>query len=140
MNTNITNIKINHIAIVVDDVQKALGFWRDALGLPVQKVERNEGEEVDIAFLPLESGEIELIAPINETSGVAKYMAKRGMGLHHLCLEVPDIEAAMNNLRERGVELLNDTPKVNEHGTRYCFIHPKSASGTLVELYQLAKP
>src|SRR5579859_2435204 len=68
---------INHLAIVVEDVQVVLGFWRDALGLPVGKVERNEGEEVDIAFLPLGEGEIELLAPINETSGVAKYLAQR---------------------------------------------------------------
>src|SRR3954462_1201320 len=72
--------RINHLAIVVDDIQKALSFWHDALGLDLGKVERNEGEEVEIAFLPLGEGEIELLAPINETSGVAKYLAKRGAG------------------------------------------------------------
>lgn len=131
--------KIHHLAIVVKDVQAALAFWRDALGLPVGKVERNEREEVDIAFLPLESGEIELIAPINETSGVAKTLAKRGEGMHHVCIQVDDIEATMRRLREHKVMLLNDVPKVNEEGTRYCFIHPKSASGALVELYEPKK-
>jgi methylmalonyl-CoA/ethylmalonyl-CoA epimerase len=130
--------KINHLAIVVQDIEQALGFWRDALGLPLGKVERNEGEAVDIAFLPLESGEIELLAPIDEASGVAKYLAKRGAGLHHVCIEVADIEAAMVRLREHGAELLNDTPKVNAEGTRYCFIHPKSAFGVLVELYEVS--
>ncbi len=130
--------RINHLAIVVEDMETALGFWRDALGLPLGEMSRNPAEEVDIAFLPLESGEIELLAPINTTSGVARYLAKRGAGLHHICLEVSDIEATMTRLREHGVELLNDTPKLDAKGTRYCFIHPKSATGVLVELYQLA--
>lgn len=128
--------RINHLAIVVEDVQTALGFWRDALGLPVGKVERNAGEEVDIAFLPLGEGEIELLSPINETSGVAKYLAKRGAGMHHICLEVGDVAATMQRLREHNIELLNDAPKVNELGVKYCFIHPKSAFGVLVELYE----
>ncbi|MCC7451568.1 MAG: methylmalonyl-CoA epimerase [Anaerolineae bacterium] len=128
--------RINHLAIVVNDVQQALGFWRDALGLPVGKVERNEGEEVDIAFLPLGEGEIELLSPINETSGVAKYLAKRGAGMHHICLEVDDVAGTMQRLRDHNIELLNDAPKVNELGVKYCFIHPKSAFGVLVELYE----
>jgi methylmalonyl-CoA/ethylmalonyl-CoA epimerase len=134
--TKINSAKINHLAIVVDDIQAALGFWQEALGLPLGKVERNEGEEVDIAFLPLGEGEIELLAPINQTSGVAKYLAKRGAGMHHLCLEVNNISATMQRLKDHGVELLNDTPKVNADGTQYCFIHPKSAFGVLVELYE----
>lgn len=133
------SVKINHLAIVVEDMDKALGFWRDALGLSLGKVEHNDGEEVDIAFLPLGEGEIELLAPINETSGVAKYLAKRGAGMHHLCLEVDDIVATMERLRANGVELINDTPKTNAEGTRYVFIHPKSAFGVMVELYELKK-
>ncbi len=81
------NIKINHIAIVVADMDKALNFWQQALGLPLQHTERNEAEAVDIAFLPVGEGEIELIKPITEDSGVAKYLAKTGGGMHHLCLE-----------------------------------------------------
>lgn len=128
--------QINHLAIVVEDVQVALGFWRDALGLSVGKVERNEGEEVDIAFLPLGEGEIELLAPINETSGVAKYLAKRGAGMHHLCIEVDDIAATMQRLSTHGAELINDTPKVNAEGRKYCFVHPRSTGGVLLELYE----
>jgi methylmalonyl-CoA/ethylmalonyl-CoA epimerase len=130
--------RINHLAIVVEEIEAALGFWRDALGLPLGKVERNDGEEVHIAFLPLGESEIELIAPANETSGVAKYLAKRGAGMHHLCLEVDDIVATMQRLVSHGVELLNDTPKINTEGTKYCFIHPKSAFGVLVELYEIS--
>lgn len=130
-------MRFNHLAIVVEDIQAALGFWRDALGLPLGNVARNEREEVDIAFLPLASGEIELLAPINETSGVAKYLAKRGAGMHHVCIEVQDIASAMQRLKDHSIELLNDAPKTNEEGVRYCFIHPKSAFGVLVELYEL---
>ena len=128
--------QLNHLAIVVEDVQAALGFWRDALGLSVGKVERNEGEEVDIAFLPLGEGEIELLAPINETSGVAKYLAKRGAGMHHLCIEVDDIAATMQRLSTHGAELINDAPKVNAEGRKYCFVHPRSTGGVLLELYE----
>jgi methylmalonyl-CoA/ethylmalonyl-CoA epimerase len=128
--------RINHLAIVVENIQAALAFWRDALGLPLGQVQRNEGEEVEIAFLPLAEGEIELLAPINDTSGVAKYLAKRGAGMHHVCLEVDDITGTMRRLAEHGIELLNETPKVNEQGVKYCFVHPKSAFGVLVELYE----
>lgn len=131
-------IKVNHLAIVVENVETALRFWRDGLGLPLGKVERNEGEEVDIAFLPLDEGEIELLAPINTTSGVAKYLAKRGQGMHHVCLEVPDIEATIRRLKANGIELINDAAKTNADGTKYCFVHPKSAFGVMVELYQVA--
>src|SRR5215468_11804175 len=96
--------QINHLAIVVEDIQAALEFWQEALGLPLGKVERNEGEEVDIAFLPLGEGEIELLAPINQTSGVAKYLAKRGAGMHHLCIEVDDLAGTMQRLSEKGIE------------------------------------
>ncbi len=132
-------LRLNHLAIVVEDIQQALAFWRDGLGLPLGKLERNAEEEVEIAFLTLESGEIELLAPTNTTSGVAKYLAKRGAGLHHVCLEVTDLTVAMQRLRDHGVELINDAPKVNAEGVRYCFIHPKSAFGVLVELYELPR-
>src|SRR5258707_15845502 len=128
--------RINHLAIVVEDIEAALGFWHEALGLPLGKVERNDGEEVDIAFLPLGEAEIELLAPINETSGVAKYLAKRGAGMHHLCIEVDDIHATMERLSAHRVELINDAPKVNSEGHKYCFVHPRSTGGVLLELYE----
>jgi methylmalonyl-CoA/ethylmalonyl-CoA epimerase len=133
-----TPIRINHIAIVVEDVETALSFWHKALGLPLQHVEHNEEEAVDIAFLPVGEGEVELIAPFTAESGVAKYLAKKGAGLHHLCLEVADIDAALAQLRERGAELITDVPKVRPDGTRYGFVHPKSTGGVLLELYETA--
>ncbi|MBC7813778.1 MAG: methylmalonyl-CoA epimerase, partial [Burkholderiales bacterium] len=124
-------MKINHIGIVVEDVQTALNFWHGALGLPLERTERNEDEAVEIAFLPLEHGEIELIAPITEDSGVAKYMAKKGAGMHHICIEVDDIAASMTQLAAGGAELINDAPKTRHDGTRYVFVHPKSTGGVL---------
>jgi len=132
-------IKINHIAVVVPDVQAALGFWQQALGLTLHHTERNEGEAVDIAFLPVGDSEIELIAPITDDSGVAKFLANRGAGLHHLCIEVEDIAASLAQLAANGVQLINDTPRTRDDGKLYAFVHPKSTGGVLVELYELPK-
>lgn len=128
--------KINHIAVVVEDVNAALNFWQKALGLPLAQIEHNEGEEVDIAFLPLGEGEIELIAPFTTESGVAKYLAKRGSGMHHLCLEVDDVEAMMQQLVANGAELITDAPRTRPDGRRYAFVHPRSTGGVLLELYE----
>ena len=130
-------VKINHIAVVVEDVNEALNFWQNALGLPLAQIEHNEGEEVDIAFLPLGDSEIELIAPFTEGSGVAKYLAKRGAGMHHLCLEVDDIDAVMQQLVANGTELINDVPRTRPDGRRYVFVHPRSTGGVLLELYEV---
>lgn len=128
--------KINHIAIVVPDVNEALRFWQTALGLPVEKVEHNENEAVDIAFLPLGEGEIELIAPFTDDSGVAKYLAKHGAGMHHLCLEVDNIDSAIAQLIANGAEMINEAPRIRPDGRRYAFVHPRSAGGVLLELYE----
>ncbi len=129
--------RINHVAIVVEDLDAALRFWRDALGLPLSKTEANPGENVDIAFLPLGESEIELLEPTDPDSGIGKYLAKKGQGMHHLCVEVDDIDAVIARLTGHGVEMINETPRVRDEGTRYAFVHPKSAGGVLVELYEL---
>jgi len=129
--------QINHIAIVVEDLQSALGFWRDALGLPLQKTEENPGEAVDIAFLPVGNSEIELLQPTDADSGIGKYLAKKGQGMHHVCIEVDDIDAVIARLLDHGVEMINESPRTRPEGTRYAFVHPKSAFGVLVELYEL---
>jgi len=129
-------IKVNHIAIVVEDINTALSFWRDALGLDLQHTERNEEEAVEIAFLPVGESEVELLAPITEDSGVAKYMAKKGAGLHHVCIDVADINATITRLTEHNIEMINDTPRTRPDGTLYAFVHPKSTGGVLLELYQ----
>lgn len=130
-------IKINHVAIVVPDLEKARAFWVDALGLPLERVAEVPAEAVRVAFLPAGESEIELLEPTDPESGVARYLAKRGPGIHHLCLEVEDIEDALNRLREHQVELINDVPRSGAEGKKYAFVHPRSTGGVLLELYQL---
>ena len=129
-------IKIDHVAVVVEDMDAALGFWRDALGLTVEKTESNGVEAVEVAFLPVGESTVELLLPTTVDSGIAKYLVKRGAGIHHLCLAVADIEMCMAQLAEKGIELINETPRVREDGIRYTFVHPKSTGGVLLELYE----
>lgn len=128
--------RIDHVAIVVEDLDAALSFWRDAMGLPLTKTEENPGENVTIGFLPIGESEIELLQPTDPDSGIGKYLAKRGQGMHHVCVEVDDIDATIARLTEHGVEMINAEPRVRDDGTRYAFVHPKSALGVLVELYE----
>ena len=133
------NPSIHHIAIAVHDLEAALDFYRDALGLEVTERREVPEEGVEIAFLPAGEGELELLQPLNEASSVAQFLERRGEGLHHVCLAVQDIEAAMARLRAAGARLLSEKPRVNVHGTRYVFVHPKSAHGVLLELYEVAE-
>ena len=128
---------INHIAIAVHDIEKALKFWRDALGLELQQVREVESQQVKVAFLPVKDSEIELIEPITEDSGVKRYLKKRGAGIHHICMEVDDIEAMLEHLKAKNIRLINDTPQEGIEGRKFAFIHPESAHGVLIELYQL---
>jgi methylmalonyl-CoA/ethylmalonyl-CoA epimerase len=134
-----THIKIDHIAVVVDDLQSALGFWQTALGLEFGGIEEVKEEAVEVAFLSVGNSHIELVKPTTADSGVAKYLARRGPGMHHLCLAVEDIESAMARLASSGIELINETPRTRTNGTRYAFVHPKSTGGVLVELYEAAE-
>jgi len=129
--------KINHTAIVVEDIETALGFWRDALGLELSHQEHVPREESAIAFLPVGDSEIELVQPTSDDSGVAKYLAKRGPGMHHICLEVDDIAAMLRQLKGKDIQLIHEEAVIGSNGKQYAFIHPKAASGVLVELYQL---
>lgn len=128
--------QINHVAIVVEDMEKALSFWRDALGMELYGLRDVPAEKSQVAFLPLSGSEVELVQPTTDDSGIAKYLAKRGPGMHHICLEVDDIEGMMFHLRSQGVRLINEEPRLAADGKKYAFIHPESTSGVLVELYQ----
>lgn len=130
------SIKINHVAIVVPDLPEGIGFWADALGLTVTEQRREPAEAVDIAFLPVGESEVELLAPITDDSGVAKFLAKRGPGFHHICFEVEDLEAALAQLKTHNVPLIDEVPRVNAAGRRMAFIHPKGTGGVLIELYE----
>ena len=135
--TNSSIIKMNHLALLVEDIDQAATFWNDALGLPMDPIEDVPQEQARVAFLPVGDTKIELVQPTNAESGLGKYLEKRGAGIHHICLEVEDIEASLTDLKEKDIQLINLTPQIRDNGTKYAFIHPKSAFGVLVELYQL---
>ena len=129
--------QINHVAVVVQDMEKALLFWRDALGMDMHELRDVPAEKSQVAFLPLSGSEVELVLPTTEDSGIAKYLAKRGPGMHHICLEVDDMEGMLSQLKSKGVRLINEEPRTAVDGKKYAFIHPESTSGVLVELYQI---
>lgn len=128
--------RIDHIAIVIKDIDASLNFWQDALGLEVSHIEEVKAQESMVAFLPSGASEVELVQPTNGTSGVAKYLAKRGPGMHHICFEVDDIHETLAQLKLHGVKLINEEPTIGTGGKKIAFIHPKSTSGVLVELYE----
>jgi methylmalonyl-CoA/ethylmalonyl-CoA epimerase len=130
--------RIDHIALVVDDIDKALEFWQDGLGLKLSHMEEVTSEQALVAFLPAKESEVELVSPTTENSGVARFLKKRGPGMHHICLEVYDIEATMAHLKGKGVRLINDKPEIGTGGKKIAFIHPGSTNGVLVELYELS--
>ena len=129
--------QINHVAVVVDDMEKALSFWRDALGMELHGLRDVPAEKSQVAFLPLPGSEVELVKPTTDDTGVAKYLAKHGPGMHHICLEVDDIEGMMSQLKSKGIRLTSEEPRTATDGKKYAFIHPESTSGVLVELYQI---
>lgn len=129
--------KINHIAIVVPELESGMGFWVEALGLPLRKVESVPEQRVDVAFLPVGESSIELLQPTDNESGVARYLQKRGPGMHHICLEVDDINATLARLKAANVPLIDEEPQVGSGGKKLAFIHPKGTGGVLVELYEL---
>lgn len=128
---------IHHVAVVVDDMEKSLTFWRDALGMELHELRDVPAEKSQVAFLPLAGAEVELVMPTSDDSGIAKYLTKRGPGMHHICLEVDDIDGMLAQLKEKSVRLINEEPRAAADGKKYVFIHPESTGGVLVELYQL---
>jgi methylmalonyl-CoA/ethylmalonyl-CoA epimerase len=130
-------LKIDHLALLVDDLEGALDFWQSALGLEPSQVSDVPAEQAQIAFLPAGDSLIELVRPTTEDSGLKRYLEKRGPGMHHICLQVDDIAGLMAHLKEKGVQLINEEPRLGEDGRKYAFVHPKSAFGVMIELYEL---
>jgi len=131
--------KIDHIGVVVSDIEEALQVYQQALGLTLAKSQDRPDQAVRIAFLPTGESEIELVQPVTGDSGVARFLQKRGEGIHHICLEVDDIEQALADLQERGLQLIDETPRTGFQGEKFAFIHPKSTHGVLIELYEYPK-
>jgi methylmalonyl-CoA/ethylmalonyl-CoA epimerase len=129
--------RIDHVAIVISDIETALAFWKDALGMDLSHIEDVPEEKSQVVFLPAGDSEIELVLPTSSDSGLARYLEKRGPGMHHICLEVDNLEAMLMQLKEKGIQLINEEPVYGSNGKKYAFIHPKSASGVMVELYEL---
>jgi methylmalonyl-CoA/ethylmalonyl-CoA epimerase len=135
MRAGFSTTNINHLAIVVPSLEEALPFWRDALQLPVGDIKDVPSESVRILFVSTGESHVELVQPTTTDSGIAKYLSEKGAGMHHVCLEVENIEVALADLKAKGIRLINETPKERD-GRHYAFVHPKSTGGVLLELYQ----
>src|SRR6188508_2643296 len=129
-------VTIDHIGIAVSSLDDALAFYRDALGLDVEAPEEVASQRVRAHFIPVGESAIELLEATADDSPIAKYVAKRGPGIHHITLRVDDIRAALARLKEKGVRLIDESPREGAHGSLVAFIHPASAHGVLVELKQ----
>ena len=127
---------LDHIGIAISDLDAALGFYRDALGLDVQAPEVVGSQRVRVHFVPAGDTAIELLEATSDDSAIARYLGTRGPGLHHITLRVDDIQAALAELKARGVRLIDESPRPGAHGSLVAFIHPSSAHGVLVELTQ----
>jgi methylmalonyl-CoA/ethylmalonyl-CoA epimerase len=127
---------LDHVAIAVKDLDASIAFYRDVLGLELHEIEEVPGQKVKTAIFGRGMGRIELISPTSADTGVARFLDKRGEGLHHVCIEVDDIEAAMAELRKKGAPLIDEVPQPGAGGARVAFVHPKGARGVLTELRQ----
>ena len=125
---------LDHIGIAVRDLDAALAFYRDALGLDVGEAEDVPSERVRAQFLPLGDTALELLEATDEGSAIARSIERRGPGIHHITLRVADLAAALARLRERGVRLVDERPRPGAGGSRVAFIHPSAAQGVLIEL------
>jgi methylmalonyl-CoA/ethylmalonyl-CoA epimerase len=128
--------KIQHLGVAVGSLDDAIGFWRDALGLELTEVEVVEDQGVKVAMLAIGESRIELLEATGDETPVGKFIAKRGPGIHHLCVEVNDINAKLAELKACGVRLIDQQPRTGAGGALVAFIHPSSTGGVLIELTQ----
>lgn len=125
---------LDHIGVAVNNIEEALGFYKEALGLTLLGEEEVPSEKVKTAFLDTGECHLELLEATSEDSPIAKFLEKRGPGIHHICLKVQNIEKVMADLKASGARLLNETPKIGAGNKKVAFIHPKSTGGVLLEL------
>jgi len=126
--------KIDHIGVAVKDLNEAVKFYKDQLHLEVKGIEEVVEQKVKIAFIPVGESNIELLQSTDPEGPIAKFIEKRGEGIQHLALEVDRIEERLEELKKRGVQLIDEKPKIGAHGTKIAFLHPRSACGVLLEL------
>lgn len=128
--------KIDHIGIAVRDLESGIRLYRDILGVEPEATLDFPPEKVKIAFFPVGESSVELLQPTHESSAIAKFLDKRGEGIHHVCYRVEDLEKAMKLLVERGLKPLDEKPRQGAHNTRVVFFHPRDTNGHLIELSQ----
>ena len=127
---------INHLGIATKGIDDAVGFWSDALGLENVHTETVDDQKVRVAMLPIGESRIELLEPTSDDSPISKFLEKRGGGIHHIAVEVENIEASLERLKSRGVRLIDETPRIGAEGCLVAFIHPSATGGVLLELVQ----
>jgi len=129
--------KLNHVAVAVSDLDGAVRLFRDVLGLAVSEPEDVAAQKVRTVMVPLGDTRIELVWPTSDDSPIAKYLSKKGPGLHHLCYEVDDVAATIAAMKDAGLQMIDEEPRDGVHGTKIAFAHPKSAGGVLTEFAEL---
>ena len=127
--------RIHHVAVVVRSIETSLALYRDLLGLPLETIMDIPGDRVRIAFLGVGQSKVELVEPTDDTTGVARFLATKGEGFHHLCLEVDNLAEELTRLAINGVELIDSSPRRGAEGP-VAFLHPRSCGGVLVELIE----
>jgi methylmalonyl-CoA epimerase len=127
--------RIHHVAVVVRSIDDSLGLYRDLLGMPVEAVTDIPSDRVRIAFLGVGESRVELVEPTDDTTGVARFLAKQGEGFHHVCFEVSNLSEELTRLAIEGIELIDSAPRRGAEGP-VAFLHPRSCHGVLVELIE----
>jgi methylmalonyl-CoA/ethylmalonyl-CoA epimerase len=130
---------IDHVGVAVAELESALPFYRDVLGMSLVHLETISDQGVDAALLDVGDGHVELIAPLGPETGVARFLEKRGPGLHHIAYRVADIDAALASLAAAGVRLIDERPRTGIRNSRVAFVHPSSTGGVLTEIVQPAE-
>jgi methylmalonyl-CoA/ethylmalonyl-CoA epimerase len=129
-------MKVHHIGIATPTIDEGLGVWRDALGFAPESTEEVAEQGVKVCMLPVGDTHVELLEPLSAESAVGKFLAKRGPGIHHIAIEVSDINASLAELKSKGARLIDETPRVGAGGCLVAFVHPSSTNGVLLELVQ----
>jgi len=126
--------KIDHIGVAVKDLNEAMRFYREKLGLEIEGIEEVKEQKVKFAFIPLGESKIELLQSTDPNGPIAKFIEKKGEGIHHIALEVDRIEETLQKLKKRGVQLIDEKPRIGAHGMKIVFLHPRGTKGVLMEL------
>jgi len=126
--------KINHIGVAVKDLNEGIRFYRENLGLEIEGIEEIKEQKVKVAFIPLGESRIELLQSTDPNGPIAKFIEKKGEGIHHIALDVERIEETLQKLKEKGVQLIDEKPRIGAHGIKIAFLHPRGTKGVLMEL------